>query len=167
MLIIIITFATTIWVRLIVSISVLSRDSIEAYCNMRWTTCDLCRTTWVGRIGTAARSYVGGACQLLVQIRIVLLRFSIHKFALKWCHRAILVGVLHLGNKVISGWVLTCDNAHLTWLYSAAPLGDQADSTMTTQSHYFNTEPTSPCPILVMPSAWLGSDKYNFFKSLV
>ena len=30
-----------------------------------------------------------------------------------------------------------------------------------TQSHY-RTEPTSPCPILMMPDARLGSDKYQF-----
>ena len=45
---------------------------------------------------------------------------------------------------------------------SAAPLGDQANSTMTwypTQSHYFDTEPTSPCLILIMPSTWLGSNE--------
>ena len=32
----------------------------------------------------------------------------------------------------------------------------------TTQSYYPDTEPTSPCPILIVPSAWLGSDKYQF-----
>ena len=31
-----------------------------------------------------------------------------------------------------------------------------------TRSYYPDTEPTSPCPILTMPSAWLGSDKYQF-----
>ena len=30
-----------------------------------------------------------------------------------------------------------------------------------TESHYPNIEPTSPCPILVMPSNWLESDKYQ------
>ena len=30
-----------------------------------------------------------------------------------------------------------------------------------------NSEWTSPCPILLMPSAWLGSDKYQFYKSLI
>ena len=32
------------------------------------------------------------------------------------------------------------------------------------QSFYPNTEPTSPCPILIMSSAWLGSDKYQFLS---
>ena len=36
-----------------------------------------------------------------------------------------------------------------------------------TRSHYPDTEPTSPCPILIMPSTWLGSDKYQFYKSLI
>ena len=53
---------------------------------------------------------------------------------------------------VISEWVLTCDSAHLWWLYRAAPLGGQAISSVTwnpTQSHYAYTEPTSPFPILI------------------
>ena len=36
-----------------------------------------------------------------------------------------------------------------------------------THSHYPDTEPTSLCPILLMPSDRLGSDKYEFDKSLV
>ena len=70
-------------------------------------------------------------------------------------------------SKVISGWVLTCNSARSSCLYSAAPLGEQAVSTMTwypTQSYYPDTEPTSPCFILIMPSAWLWSDKYNTFS---
>ena len=50
-------------------------------------------------------------------------------------------------------------------------LGNQAvNSTMIlylTQSHYLDTEPTTPSPILIMPSTWLGSNKYQFYKSLV
>ena len=52
-------------------------------------------------------------------------------------------------------------------LYSTTPLRDQAASTMTrypTQSHYLETEQTSPCPVLIMPSARLGSNKYNFLS---
>ena len=58
-----------------------------------------------------------------------------------------------------------CDSAQSWQLYSAAPLKDHVSSTMTgypTQSHYPDTEPTSPCPILIMLSAWLGSNKYQF-----
>ena len=68
-------------------------------------------------------------------------------------------------SKVTAGWVQTCDNAHSWYFCSAASLGCQAASTMTCylmQSHYPDTEPTSPCPILIMPSTWLGSDKYQF-----
>ena len=46
--------------------------------------------------------------------------------------------------------------------HSAAPMEDKATSTITwypTRSHYRNTEPTSPCHILIMPSAWLRSDE--------
>ena len=32
------------------------------------------------------------------------------------------------------------------------------------QSHYPRTELTSPFPILIMSSAWLGSDKYTFLR---
>ena len=51
------------------------------------------------------------------------------------------------------------------WLYSAASLEFQTTGTMAcylTQSHYPNTEATSPCPMLIMPSTWLGNDKYKF-----
>ena len=40
----------------------------------------------------------------------------------------------------------------------------RTQNTMTryrTQSHYPDTKPTSSCPFLIMPSAWLGSDKYQ------
>ena len=72
--------------------------------------------------------------------------------------------------KVISGWVATCDSAHSWWLYSAVKLGNQTASTMTwypTQSHYLDTELTSPCHILLVLSTRLESDKYQFNKSLV
>ena len=52
-------------------------------------------------------------------------------------------------SKVISGWVPPCDSAYTWWLYSAAPLGNQAIGTMTqhlTQSNY----PDTKLPILVL-----------------
>ena len=70
-------------------------------------------------------------------------------------------------SNVISGWIPTCDSAHSRRLYSAVPLGRPAVSTMTcysTQSHYPETNPTSPYPILIMPSAWLEINKYNFLS---
>ena len=73
-------------------------------------------------------------------------------------------------SKVISGWVPTCDNAHSRWLYSAASLENQAAGSMTKyspQSHYPVTKLTSPCPILLMPGIRLGSNKYQFYNSLV
>ena len=54
-------------------------------------------------------------------------------------------------------------------LYYAASLWDQAAGTITrypTQWHYPDIMLTSPCPILLMPSARLDSDKYQFYKSL-
>ena len=55
-------------------------------------------------------------------------------------------------------------------LYIAAPLEDQVTSTMTQypmQSHYPDTELTSLCTTLVMPSSVLGSDRHKLYKSLV
>ena len=66
---------------------------------------------------------------------------------------------------VTSGRVLTCDSAYSWQLYSAGTLGNQAVSTMTTQSHYPDTDPNNPCTILIMPSSWLGSDKYQLHIS--
>ena len=70
-------------------------------------------------------------------------------------------------SKVISGWVLTCDSIESWRLHSVAPLGDQAASTMSwypTQLYYPETGPTSPCPILIMPSTWLWSDMYKLLS---
>ena len=70
-------------------------------------------------------------------------------------------------SKVISGWAPTCDSAHSWQLYSVAPLGDQSTGTMTwypTQLHYPDTRPTSPCPIPIMLSNWLGSQIYTFLS---
>ena len=63
--------------------------------------------------------------------------------------------------------VPTYSIAHSWWLYSAAPLGDHAASTMTSypiQSHYPDIEPTTPCPILIMLSACVRNDKYQFLS---
>ena len=65
----------------------------------------------------------------------------------------------------LSWRVPTCGSAHSWWLYSAAPLGNQAACTITqypTQLHYPNIELTNPFPVLLIPSATLGSDKYQF-----
>ena len=73
-----------------------------------------------------------------------------------------------LTSKVILGRLPTCDSIHSLWLYSAASMGIQVASTMIrkpTQSHCPDTEPTNPCPILLMPSTRLGSNKYKFYKS--
>ena len=40
----------------------------------------------------------------------------------------------------------SCDSAHSWRLHSAATLEDQVTSTMTTPSHYPDTETTSPWP---------------------
>ena len=70
---------------------------------------------------------------------------------------------------VVAQWYIevwsTASQLSCWQLYSAALLGHQATSTMTcypTQLHYPDTEPTSPCHILTMPSSRLGSSKYQF-----
>ena len=69
--------------------------------------------------------------------------------------------------KVFQHGTPICDSTHSWRLYSAAPLWDQAISTMwpdrPTQSHYPDTESTSPNPNLIMPSIWLWSIKYQFW----
>ena len=70
-------------------------------------------------------------------------------------------------SEVISGQVQTCDSAILWRLYGTASLGHQAASTVTlypTRLHYPHTEPTSPCPSLIMASARLGTDMYQFYS---
>ena len=69
----------------------------------------------------------------------------------------------------LSGRASTCHSAHSWWQYNGDPVEDQAASTMTwylTESRYPDTEQTSICPIQLMPSAQLGSDQYQFCKSL-
>ena len=73
-------------------------------------------------------------------------------------------------SKVITGWVPTCDSAHIMRLHNAASLGHQTASIMIwypTQSHCPDAEPNSPCSILIMPSARPWSNKYEFYKSLL
>ena len=56
-------------------------------------------------------------------------------------------------SKAISGRVPTCDDADSFSLFSAAPQGNQATSTITqypTQSHYPDTDITNPCPMLLI-----------------
>ena len=67
-------------------------------------------------------------------------------------------------SKVISGWVPTHDSVYSWQLYIAISLGHEAAGTMTcypTQSHFPDTESTSPCPILIIPSARLGATSRN------
>ena len=65
-------------------------------------------------------------------------------------------------SKVISGGVPTCDSVHSWQLYSAASLATGSITYYPTQSHYPDTERTNLCPILIMLSDRLGSNKYQF-----
>ena len=76
--------------------------------------------------------------------------------------------VVRVSGHIIMG-IDTSDSVHSCNLYGVAPEGEQASSTMTryhTQSHYLEIELTSSYPILIMSSAWLGSERYQFYKSL-
>ena len=68
-------------------------------------------------------------------------------------------------SEVTSGWAQTSDSAHSGRLYSAALTSVPALTL--SHSHYPDTESASPCPILIILSAWLGSTTYIFYKSLV
>ena len=74
-------------------------------------------------------------------------------------------------SNVLSGWVLTYDSATHDDRYSFLPLGNQTTGTIMTrfptQSHYPEVELTIPCPMVLRPGARLGSDKYQFYKSLL
>ena len=69
-------------------------------------------------------------------------------------------------SKIIKGQAPICDSVHSWRFYSAAPLGSHASITISchpTQSHYADAEGTSPCPLLIMPCAWLGNEKFQFW----
>ena len=58
-------------------------------------------------------------------------------------------------SKVISGWVATCDSGHAWRLYITIPLGNQAVTIMSkylTQSKYADSDLSSPCHVIIMPS---------------
>ena len=61
--------------------------------------------------------------------------------------------------KVISGQILTCNSVQSY----ADTLGDQSVSGTAYPTHS-DTEPIGPCPILIMPSALLGSYEYKFLN---
>ena len=70
-------------------------------------------------------------------------------------------------SKVISRRAQTCDGVHACRVCSTATLGNLASSTMIlypTQSHYPETELTSSCPITIILSTWLESDKYHLLS---
>ena len=63
----------------------------------------------------------------------------------------------------------TCDSAHSWQLYRDERQGHQYhDLIIPNYSDIILTlEPTSPCPILTLPSTRLGSDKHKSLKSLI
>ena len=78
--------------------------------------------------------------------------------------------VVATSKDINTGWVPICDSAHSWWFYSTAPPGNLGTSTLVwylVQSHYPDTELTSPHPVLLMSSAKLRGDKYQFCKVLL
>ena len=65
--------------------------------------------------------------------------------------------------RVISSRVPTYDSEHWWQLYSAAPLWNQAASTMT-RLHNLDNELTSPYPMSIMLNTRVGSKKYQFLS---
>ena len=68
------------------------------------------------------------------------------------------------------GYCLTFDSAHSWERHISTPQGNQATVTISrypTHSHYPDIETTSLCPILIMLSTRIGSDKNQFHKMLV
>ena len=87
-----------------------------------------------------------------------------------WWVFVVFVGVLCPVNIYghISNHVPTCDSVCSWWPYSAVLLWDHTAGTMTPfliLSDYPDTDLTSSCHILVMPSTRRDSDKYKFGKS--
>ena len=73
---------------------------------------------------------------------------------------------LHPSNIYWFGWVLTCDSAHLKWVYSATTLREQIAGTMTQSniplSHIILIpELASSWPLLLLANCRLVSDKYQ------
>ena len=69
--------------------------------------------------------------------------------------------------KVISEQVPTCDRAQVMFAFVLLPHWEtRMSATWHDIPHYPVTEPTSPCPIPIMLSTWLGSDKYQYDNSL-
>ena len=64
-------------------------------------------------------------------------------------------------SKLISGRVSTRDSAHSWPRFSATSVWNP--SAPWPQSHYPDTERSSPSPILIKPRIWLGSHKYQFY----
>ena len=116
------------------------------------------KAIWRHQIGKLLRSMKH--CEQLIGGGTIINRFLLLKITFD--RRSVVI--LHPSNIYIHiRMVLTCDSAHSCQVYSADPLGNQANGTWyPTKSHYPDIEATSPCPILIKPSTWQGNDKYKF-----
>ena len=80
----------------------------------------------------------------------------------------LLIYILATSN-VISGRAPTCESVTSWWIYRAAPLEKirPPEPWLDISFSHIITESVSPCPFLIMPSSWLGREKYQFCKSLL
>ena len=125
----------------------------------RWASTVLRSTNWAITGTWRQCSGIHGSCDRVTETR----KWSGPTCTMSPDTVSLLFYVLAMA-KVLWWRVSNCDIVHSWRLCSAARLRDQATSTMTwypIQSYNPDTEPTSHCPILVMPGAWLGSDKYT------
>ena len=100
--------------------------------------------------------------KLVALVRLTAIRRTSSEVTLQYTLdvQGMLVCLLSVYVLATSRWVPTCDSAHSWRLYSAASQEHQATSTSTfypTQSHYPETQSTSPCPIIIIPRTRLGS----------
>ena len=100
--------------------------------------------------------YLWSACAFMIKICIQYIRWG-----LQFPRKSQTPGsAISSGLRFIATPVQTCNSVHSLWLYNAA------GNCKVTMSD-FTIELTGPFPILLMLSAWLGNDKYQFDKSLV
>ena len=83
------------------------------------------------------------------------LSFSSHSY-----HRHDVTGIGHIRTHTDLWQCIHCGSIVLSH-WETRPPAPWTDILLD-QSHYPDTEPTSPCPIIIMPSTRLGSEKYQF-----
>ena len=73
----------------------------------------------------------------------------------------------HLRSYQDGYWLVTVSTHGAPQCCPIGKSGHQHHNLISPQSHYPETELTSPCPIILMQSSRLGRNKYQFYKSLL